>query len=130
MLKVGSLQVTENIERNRLVLTNIETFGKIDIRVGEIVRAEPYPEAKKPSIKLWINFGSELGEKKSSAQITQHYTPRTLIGRQIIAVVNFSPRQIGKFVSEVLVLGVPDSGGDGIILLEPEMEAALGGKVH
>ena len=130
MLKVGSLQVTESIERNRLVLTNIETFGKIDMRVGEIVRAEPYPEAKKPSIKLWINFGSELGEKKSSAQITQHYTPRSLIGRQIIAVVNFSPRQIGKFVSEVLVLGVPDSGGDGIILLEPEMRAALGGKVH
>ena len=130
MLKVGSLQVTENIERNRLVLTNIETFGKIDIRVGEIVRAEPYPEAKKPSIKLWINFGSELGEKKSSAQITKHYNPQTLIGRQIIAVVNFSPRQIGKFVSEVLVLGVPDSGGDGIILLEPEKEAALGGKVY
>ena len=130
MLKAGSLQVTKNIERNRLEFTDIETFGKIDIRVGEIVRAEPYPEAKKPSIKLWINFGSELGEKKSSAQITQHYTPRTLIGRQIIAVVNFSPRQIGKFVSEVLVLGVPDSGGDGIILLEPEMRAALGGKVH
>ena len=122
--------MTENIKSNRLVRTDIETFGKIDIRVGKIVRAEAYPEAKKPSIKLWINFGSELGEKKSSAQITQHYTPRTLIGRQIIAVVNFSPRQIGKFVSEVLVLGVPDSGGDGIILLEPEMEAALGGKVH
>ena len=113
-----------------MVHTDIETFGKIDIRVGEIVRAESYPEAKKPSIKLWINFGSELGEKKSSAQITKHYNPQTLIGRQIIAVVNFSPRQIGKFVSEVLVLGVPDSGGDGIILLEPEMEAALGGKVH
>ena len=110
--------------------TDIETFGKIDIRVGEIVRAESYPEAKKPSIKLWINFGSELGEKKSSAQLTKHYNPQTLIGRQIIAVVNFTPRQIGKFVSEVLVLGVPDSGGDGIILLEPEMEAALGGKVH
>ena len=122
--------MTENIKRNRLVRTDIETFGKIDIRVGKIVRAEAYPEAKKPSIKLWINFGSELGEKKSSAQITQHYTPQTLIGRQIIAVVNFSPRQIGKFVSEVLVLGVPDSEGDGIILLEPEMEAALGGKVH
>ena len=113
-----------------MVHTDIETFGKIDIRVGEIVRAESYPEAKKPSIKLWINFGSELGEKKSSAQLTKHYNPQTLIGRQIIAVVNFSPRQIGKFVSEVLVLGVPDSGGDGIILLEPEMEAALGGKVH
>ena len=113
-----------------MVHTDIETFGKIDIRVGEIVRAETYPEAKKPSIKLWINFGSELGEKKSSAQLTKHYNPQTLIGRQIIAVVNFSPRQIGKFVSEVLVLGVPDSGGDGIILLEPEMKAALGGKVH
>ena len=113
-----------------MVHTDIETFGKIDIRVGEIVRAESYPEAKKPSIKLWINFGSELGEKKSSAQLTKHYNPQTLIGRQIIAVVNFSPRQIGKFVSEVLVLGVPDSGGDGIILLEPEMRAALGGKVH
>ena len=110
--------------------TDIETFGKIDIRLGEIVRAESYPEAKKPSIKVWINFGSELGEKKSSAQLTKHYNPQTLIGRQIIAVVNFSPRQIGKFVSEVLVLGVPDSGGNGIILLEPEMEAALGGKVH
>ena len=122
--------MTENIKSNRLVRTDIETFGKIDIRVGKIVRAEAYPEAKKPSIKLWINFGSELGEKKSSAQITQNYTPRSLIGRQIIAVVNFSPRQIGKFVSEVLVLGVPDSGGDGIILLEPEMRAALGGKVH
>ena len=113
-----------------MVLTDIETFGKIDIRVGEIVRAESYPEAKKPSIKLWINFGSELGEKKSSAQLTKHYNPQTLIGRQIIAVVNFTPRQIGKFVSEVLVLGVPDSGGDGIILLEPEKEAALGGQVH
>ena len=109
---------------------DFKIFEKVDIRVGEIVKAEPYPEARNPAIKLWINFGSELGEKKSSAQITQHYTPRTLIGRQIIAVVNFSPRQIGKFVSEVLVLGVPDSGGNGIILLEPEMEAALGGKVH
>ena len=110
--------------------TDIEAFVKIDIRVGEIVRAEQYPEAKKPSIKLWINFGKELGEKRSSAQITKHYSPEILIGKQIIAVVNLRPRQIGKFISEVLVLGVPDKVDGGIILLEPEKEATLGGQVH
>ena len=103
---------------------------KIDIRVGEIVRVEPYPEAKKPALKLWIDFGPELGERKSSAQITKYYSPETLVGRQIIAVVNFKPRQIGKFISEVLVLGVPDGKGDGVILVEPEAEALLGGRVH
>ena len=103
---------------------------KIDIRVGEIVRVEQYPEAKKPALKLWIDFGPELGERKSSAQITKYYSPETLVGRQIIAVVNFKPRQIGKFVSEVLVLGVPDGEGDGVILVEPEAEALLGGRVH
>jgi len=103
---------------------------KIDIRVGEIVRVEPYPEAKKPALKLWIDFGLELGERKSSAQITKYYSPETLVGRQIIAVVNFKPRQIGKFISEVLVLGVPDGEGDGVILVEPEAEALLGGRVH
>tara|TARA_B100000965_G_scaffold207792_1_gene173666 strand:- start:160 stop:474 length:315 start_codon:yes stop_codon:yes gene_type:complete len=103
---------------------------KIDIRVGEIVRVEPYPEAKKPALKLWIDFGPELGERKSSAQITKYYSPETLVGRQIIAVVNFKPRQIGKFISEVLVLGVPDGEGDGVILVEPEAEALLGGRVH
>jgi len=103
---------------------------KIDIRVGEIVRVEPYPEAKKPALKLWIDFGPELGERKSSAQITKYYSPETLVGRQIIAVVNFQPRQIGKFISEVLVLGVPDGEGDGVILVEPEAEALLGGRVH
>ena len=113
-----------------MVITDFNSFMKIDIRVGEIVRVEPYPEAKKPALKLWIDFGPELGERKSSAQITKYYSPETLVGRQIIAVVNFKPRQIGKFISEVLVLGVPDGKGDGVILVEPEAEALLGGRVH
>ena len=113
-----------------MVITDFDSFMKIDIRVGEIVRVEPYPEAKKPALKLWIDFGPELGERKSSAQITKYYSPETLVGRQIIAVVNFKPRQIGKFISEVLVLGVPDGKGDGVILVEPEAEALLGGRVH
>ncbi|MED5532170.1 MAG: tRNA-binding protein [Pseudomonadota bacterium] len=113
-----------------MVITDFDSFMKIDIRVGEIVRVEPYPEAKKPALKLWIDFGPELGERKSSAQITKYYSPETLVGRQIIAVVNFKPRQIGKFISEVLVLGVPDGEGDGVILVEPEAEALLGGRVH
>jgi len=113
-----------------LVITDFDNFMKIDIRVGEIVRVEPYPEARKPALKLWIDFGPKLGERKSSAQITKHYSPETLVGRQILAVVNFKPRQIGKFISEVLVLGVPDGEGDGIILVEPEAEALLGGRVH
>ena len=113
-----------------MVITDFDSFMKIDIRVGEIVRVEPYPEAKKPALKLWIDFGPELGERKSSAQITKYYSPETLVGRQIIAVVNFRPRQIGKFISEVLVLGVPDGKGDGVILVEPEAEALLGGRVH
>ena len=113
-----------------MVITDFDSFMKIDIRVGEIVRVEQYPEAKKPALKLWIDFGPELGERKSSAQITKYYSPETLVGRQIIAVVNFKPRQIGKFVSEVLVLGVPDGEGDGVILVEPEAEALLGGRVH
>ena len=113
-----------------MVITDFDSFMKIDIRVGEIVRVEPYPEAKKPALKLWIDFGPELGERKSSAQITKYYSPETLVGRQIIAVVNFRPRQIGKFISEVLVLGVPDGEGDGVILVEPEAEALLGGRVH
>ena len=111
-------------------LSDFESFMKTDIRVGKIVRAEPYPEVRKPSLKLWIYFGPELGERQSSAQITEHYSPETLIGRQILAVVNFNPRQIGKFISEVLVLGVPDKDGNGIILVEPETEALLGGRVH
>ena len=113
-----------------MTLTDFDTFMKVDIRVGKIVRVEPYPEAIKPALKLWINFGPDLGERKSSAQITKHYSPEILVGRQILAVINFAPRQIGKFVSEVLVLGVPDIECDGIILVEPESEALLGGRVH
>ena len=103
-------------------------FEKVDIRVGRITRAEPYPEARKPAYKLWVDFGGEIGEKRSSAQITKHYTPEGLIGRQVMAVVNFPPRQIGKVMSEVLVLGVPDATGE-VVLLSPGQDVPLGGRM-
>jgi tRNA-binding protein len=103
-------------------------FEKVDIRVGRITRAEPYPEARKPALKLWVDFGPGLGEKRSSAQITRHYAPETLIGRQVLAVVNFPPRQIGKVLSEVLVLGLPDTDGE-VVLIGPGQEVPLGGKL-
>ncbi|KJS44912.1 tRNA-binding protein [Roseovarius sp. BRH_c41] len=106
-----------------------DDFLAVDIRVGRVTRAEPYPEARKPAIKLWVDFGPELGEKKSSAQITTHYTPETLIGRQVLAVVNFPPRQIGKFLSEILVLGLSDSNGD-IVLIRPDQDIPIGEKLH
>ena len=108
---------------------SFDDFLKVDIRVGRVIRAEPYPEARKPAIKLWIDFGPEIGEKKTSAQITTHYTPDALIGKQVMAVVNFPPRQIGKFMSEVLVLGVPDPQG-GVVLLSPDLDVPLGGRMH
>lgn len=108
---------------------SFDDFMKVDIRVGRITRAEPYPEARKPAIKLWVDFGPELGEKKSSAQITAHYDPDMLIGRQVMAVVNFPPRQIGRFMSEVLVLGLPDATGE-IVLIGPDSPVPDGGRMH
>ena len=108
---------------------SFDDFLKVDIRVGEIIRAEPYPEARKPAIKLWIDFGDEIGEKRSSAQITAHYAPETLVGKQVLAVVNFPPRQIGKFMSEVLVLGLPDENGE-IFLAGPDGPVPRGGRMH
>jgi tRNA-binding protein len=108
---------------------SFDDFLKLDIRVGRVVRAEPFPEARKPAIKLWVDFGGDLGVRKSSAQITKHYTPEALIGRQVLAVVNFPPRQIGKVMSEILVLGVPDDAGE-VVLLRPDIEVPLGGRLY
>lgn len=103
-------------------------FEQVDIRVGRITRAEAFPQARKPAYKLWVDFGAEIGEKRSSAQITKHYTPEGLIGRQVMAVINFPPRQIGPVLSEVLVLGVPDAEGE-VVLLSPSQDVPLGGRM-
>lgn len=108
---------------------SFDDFLKVDVRVGRVLRAEPYPEARKPAIKLWIDFGDEIGEKKTSAQITTHYQPEMLVGRQVMAVVNFPPRQIGKFMSEVLVLGMPDENGE-VVLVGPDQTVPIGGRLH
>ncbi len=110
-----------------------DEFLKVDVRVGTVTRSEPFPEARKPAIKMWIDFGPGIGEKKTSAQVTAHYTPEALLGKQVMAVVNFPPRQIGKFMSEVLVLGLPDENGE-IVLIGPDgavpAEVPTGGRMH
>jgi tRNA-binding protein len=103
-------------------------FERVDIRVGRIIRAEPFPEARKPAYKLSIDFGPAIGTKRSSAQLTRHYQPGELEGRQVLAVVNFPPRQIGPFMSEVLTLGVPDDQGS-VVLVVPDKDVPLGGKL-
>ncbi len=105
-----------------------EDFARVDIRVGTIARAEPFPEARRPAIKLWVDFGPEIGTKKTSAQITEHYKVEELPGRQVAAVVNFPPKQIGKFMSEILVLGFPDAQG-GVVMIAPDLKVPDGGKL-
>jgi tRNA-binding protein len=103
-------------------------FERVEIRVGTVVGAEPFPEARKPALKLTIDFGQEIGLRKSSAQLTVHYRPDQLIGRQVCAVINFPPRQIGPFMSEVLTLGMPDEDG-AVVLIRPDFKVPNGGRL-
>lgn len=107
---------------------SFDDFLKVDIRVGKIIEAEPFPQARKPAYKLKIDFGNDIGVKRSSAQITLHYKLEDLVGREVLAVVNFPPRQIGPFMSEVLTLGLPDENGD-VVLLQPTKEVPIGGRI-
>ncbi|MGE4291485.1 MAG: tRNA-binding protein [Desulfovibrio sp.] len=109
---------------------SFDDFLKVDIRVGMILRAEPFPKARKPAYKLWIDFGDELGVKKSSAQITNHYRPEDLENQLVLAVVNFPPRQIADFRSEVLTLGLDGHGDSGVVLVQPERDVPLGTRLY
>jgi tRNA-binding protein len=106
-----------------------EDFARVDVRVGTIVDAQPFPEARRPALKLWVDLGAAIGVKKTSAQITLHYDPGRLVGKQVAAVVNFPPRQIGKFMSEILVLGFPDEAGE-VVLVTPDLPVPNGGRLY
>lgn len=108
---------------------SFDDFMAVDVRVGTVVKAEPYPEARNPAIKMWVDFGDALGVKKTSAQVTVHYSADALMGKQVMAVVNFPPRQIGKFMSEILVLGFPDEDG-AVVLATPDKPVPQGGRMH
>jgi len=125
--RASSAVAGEAMADNREVIA-FDDFLKVDIRVGRVVEAAPFPEARKPAIRLMIDFGPELGVKKSTAQITRHYQPGALVGRQVLAVVNFPPRQIGPLMSEVLTLGVPDENGE-VVLVQPDLAVPLGGRM-
>jgi tRNA-binding protein len=118
----------DNLEASLPVTISFDDFARIDIRVGTITAVEPYPEARKPAYKLTVNFGQEIGTRRSSAQITRHYAIESLVGRQVAAVINFPPKQIGKFRSEVLVLGFPDASGE-VVLIQPERQVPNGGRL-
>jgi len=109
-------------------MLTFDDFLKVDIRVGRVVKAEANTEARKPAIKLWVDFGPDIGELKTSAQLTQHYTPEGLTGRLVMGVVNFPAKQIGKFMSQCLVLGAPDPDG-GVVLLAPDQDVPVGGRM-
>ena len=125
----GSTAIADDSAQCGPDLASFDQFLKLDIRCGTIVEVSPFPEARKPAFKLVIDFGPEIGRKKSSAQITTLYAPETLVGRQVMAVVNFPPRQIGPFMSEVLTLGVSDASG-AIVLVAPDQPAPDGSRLH
>jgi tRNA-binding protein len=121
---------THHISENEpMELIDFETFQAVDIRVGRIIRAEVFPEARKPAYRLWLDFGPDVGEKQSSAQLTGLYSPSELEDRLVLAVVNFPPRQIGPFRSDVLILGVPDADGQ-VVLVGPDTEVPPGARLH